>query len=230
MQIKIITIYPHIYDGFLSNGLVARAINKNLLSIHLINLRDFASDKFHHVDDYPYGGGNGMIISIEPLYKALNSIKTTQSHIILTSPVGKRYTQSIAETLSHKQELIFIAGYFEGVDARIEHFIDEQISIGDFILSNGDLAIMSIIDSITRLLPNALGNHNSLNEESFSNKLLEYPQYTRPKEFLGLSVPEVLLSGNHKKIERWRLAQSIKRTKKHRPDLYKKFREMMSQS
>ena len=220
MQIDIVTIFPEMFQGPLTESKVKRAQEGNYVSINFINPRDFTTDKHNSVDDRPYGGGAGMLMKAEPIVAAGNSVKTEKSYVILLAPQGSAFNQAIAQDLSEKEHLIFICGHYEGIDDRVrELLVDQEISIGDFVLTNGNLATMLITDAVVRLIPGVLGCDQSAEDESFSNGLLEYPQFTRPESFNGLTVPDVLLSGNHQKIAEWRHEQSLIRTKKNRPDL-----------
>ena len=213
MRIDIITIFPSLFDSFLSESLLKKAHDKKIISFHIHNLRDFTTDKHKTVDDRPYGGGAGMLLKIEPLARALASIrKTKKSRVILLSPAGTQFTQQKAVLYSKKyNHLIFICGRYEGVDARIKKHIDEELSIGPYVLNGGEVAAMAVIESVFRLLPGALGNKESLTEESHAHKgFSEYPQYTRPEVFHRQKVPHVLLGGDHKKIAEWRLKKSKK--------------------
>lgn len=222
MKINIITLFPEMFNGAFSESIIKRAIAKKVVDIKLVNLRDFATDKHKTVDDTPYGGGAGMVLKPDVMDRALQGIVGTDRskyHIVLLTPQGERYNQKQAQKIAKYDNLILICGHYEGFDERIrEHMVDEQISIGDFVLSGGEIPAMAIVDSIVRLLPNALGKEQSTEEESFSiehngRKLLEYPHYTKPAEYKGWKVPEVLLSGDHAKIKKWRLDQAIKRSK-----------------
>lgn len=213
MKFNLITIFPEIFSSYLQEGMLKRAIDKKIFSCNTVNLRDFTADKHKTVDDTPYGGGAGMLLKIEPLYQALKSLKAKPGlktkKIILLSAAGKKWNQKMAQDYSKLKEITFICGRYEGVDARIKEFIDEEISVGDYILTGGELPALTIIDSVARLLPGVLGNNESTINESHSKiGLGEYPQYTRPETFVAgkkkLKVPEVLLSGNHKNIEEWR--------------------------
>jgi len=215
MKFKIISIFPDIFNSYLEDSIIKRAIERKIVKIEKYNLRDWTSDKHRTVDDTPYGGGAGMLMKIEPLYKALKDIKiksqteAKKRKIILLSASGKTWNQKMAKQYSHLKEIIFVCGRYEGVDARIKKFIDEEVSIGDYVLTGGELPALIIIDSITRLLPGVLGNKASIEEESHSEKnILEYPQYTRPAIFKAegkkYAVPKVLLEGNHAKIKAWR--------------------------
>ncbi|NQZ57561.1 MAG: tRNA (guanosine(37)-N1)-methyltransferase TrmD [Lentisphaeraceae bacterium] len=220
LKLDIITIFPEIFFGPFDASIVKRARDKGLVEINVINLREFTSDKHRSVDDRPYGGGPGMVMTPEPIFKAVESVRTPDSKVLLMAPQGEVFKQKIAAELKDEQHLIFICGHFEGIDDRVRQgLVDREISIGDYILSNGNLAAMVISDAIIRLLPGALGCEQSAVLESFSEGLLEHPQYTRPLVFRDMEVPEVLLSGNHKKIEHWRHEQSLKLTKQKRPDL-----------
>lgn len=216
MKFQILTIFPSIFDSYFNESILKRALEKKLISFKIHNLRDWTTDKHKTVDDAPYGGGAGMLMKIEPLYKALTDIKkvnkkipSTKRRIILLSASGKKWNQKLAQKYSKLEEIIFVCGRYEGVDARIKKFIDEEISIGEYVLTGGELPAMVMVDSITRLLPGVLGNKDSIIEESHSEEgLCEYPQYTRPEIFIAdkkkYPVPKILLSGNHKNIEEWR--------------------------
>ncbi len=221
MDFSILTIFPEIFESFLSHGIVRRAIEAGIISVNPMDLRDFAEGKHRITDDRPYGGGDGMVMKPEPLAKAIVEAKNKipGGRTILLSPQGRPFKQSVASELSMLDGLIFICGRYEGVDERVYSHIDEEISIGDYVLSGGELPAMVLIDSVVRLLEGALGDEGSSDDDSFSDGLLEYPHYTRPEEFRGMKVPEILLSGDHVKIAQWRDEQSIERTKKWRPDL-----------
>lgn len=222
MKIDILTLFPEMFTGFLSTSIVKRAIDKNIVSITLHNFRDYTLDKHHKVDDTPYGGGQGMVLACQPIIDCLESIKTKDSYVVLMSPQGQRFYQgkaeAMAKTISH---LIIICGHYEGFDERIRSFVDEEISIGDYVLTGGELGSMVICDALTRLLDGAI-TKESHEDDSFSDGLLEYPQYTRPLDYRGMMVPEVLTSGHHENIRRWRLKQSLQRTLVKRPDLLEK--------
>lgn len=207
MQFDIITLFPNLFDSFVSESLIAKAREKKLVDIRVHNLRDFTKDKHHTADDKPYGGGAGMLLKIEPLVVALKKIKRKKSsRVILLSPAGKQFTQKKADTFAKKyDQLIFICGRYEGVDARIKHYIDEVISIGPYVLNGGEVATMAVIESVFRLIPGTIGNPESLKDESCNTDFdKEYPQYTRPEVFEGHRVPQVLLSGDHKKVDEWK--------------------------
>lgn len=219
MKFYILTLFPQIFDSVFAASIVGRAIDKKLVAINIINLRDFASDRHKTVDDKPYGGGRGMILKVDVIDRAIQSLKS-KPYSILLSAGGAKYNQKKAIDLSRKKSLLFVCGHYEGVDARVEKLVDETLSIGDFVLTGGEIAACAIVDSVIRLLPGAI-HPESLSNESFSQEtfFLEFPQYTRPVEYKGLKVPKVLLSGNHRQIEKWRLVQAERRTKKFRPDL-----------
>lgn len=218
-----LTLFPEIVPGPLGIGVVGRAIERGRLSVEAIDIRDFTTDKHRTVDDTPYGGGGGMVMKPEPLSKAIAAAREAappHSPVILMSPQGEPFTQKIAEELSEAPGLIAVCGRYEGFDERIrQHHIDREISLGDYVVSGGELPAMSMFDAVARLIPEVLGNPESIQEESFQQTLLEYPQYTRPAEFEGRSVPSVLMSGNHAKIRQWRLKQSLERTLDRRPEL-----------
>lgn len=226
----IITIFPEIFHAYLGESILKRALQKELLEVKVYNLRDFTTDKHRTVDDYPYGGGPGMVMKVEPLYNAVQAIKAadykngTERLTVMLSPQGKAYNQEMAEAfLRENRRILFICGRYEGIDERVRgSLVDEEISIGDYVLTGGELAALVIIDSIARLIPGVLGDEESAREESFTWGILDYPHYTRPPEFMGMKVPEVLLSGNHKEIWKWRRREAIKRTLLRRPDLLKK--------
>lgn len=211
MKIDILTLFPEMFTGFLNESIIKRAIDKKLIEINLINFRDYTPDPHNKVDDTPFGGGPGMVLMIEPIYNALMDIKTDESHVILLSPSGVTFNQKKAKTLKKYKHLILICGHYEGFDDRIKSFIDEEISIGDFILTGGELPAMMISDAIIRLIPGVI-NSESLENESFETELLDYPVYTKPRSFKGLDVPEVLLSGDHKKIDEYRREEQIRLT------------------
>lgn len=218
MKIDILTLFPEAFSA-LETSILARAKENKLLEINLVNIRDFSSDKHKKCDDYPFGGGAGMLMTVQPLFDAIKSVYTQESKIIFPSPIGKIFNVKKAQELSGFEHLIFVCGHYEGVDERIFQLFDiEQISIGDYILTGGELPSMVIIDSVARFVEGVISKE-SLENESFSNGLLEYPQYTRPQTFQGISVPEVLVSGNHQEVEKWRKEQSLKRTKEIRSDL-----------
>ena len=220
MQINIITLFPEICRVPLSESMMKRAQENGLLDLRIHNLRDWTSDKHHVVDDAPFGGGQGMVMKPEPIFAAVESLKTNKSVIVLMTPQGKRFDQKLADELSRRNHLIVICGHYEGVDHRVvEHLVDEEISIGDYVLTNGAIAAVVFVDAIVRLLPGVLGDDQSALDDSFRGDILEAPQYTRPSDFRGWKVPEVLLSGDHGKIAKWRKEQARLRTERNRPDL-----------
>ena len=218
MKIDILTLFPEAFSA-LNTSILARAVDIGILEINLINIRDFTKNKHKKCDDEPFGGGAGMLMTVQPLFDAINSVKTPNSKIIFPSPIGKTFCTQKAKELSNYDHLIFVCGHYEGVDDRLfQLFNIEQISIGDYILTGGELPTMVIVDSLARFVDGVI-SADSLTNESFSNGLLEYPQYTRPQEFMGLKVPDVLVSGNHQEVEKWRQQQSLERTKQNRSDL-----------
>jgi len=220
LRIDIITLFPDIFFGPFKESIIGRAVKQGLVEINAVNLRNYTHDERGTVDDKPYGGGPGMLMKVEPLFEAVEDLRTEQSLVILTSPQGERFNQKMAVEMTAHDHLIIICGHYEGVDERVRAaLIDREISIGDYVLTSGNLAAMVMTDAIVRLLPGVLGSDESSVDESFANGLLEYPQYTRPVEFRGMKVPEVLLSGNHAGIAAWRLKQSQERTRQCRPDL-----------
>jgi tRNA (guanine37-N1)-methyltransferase len=220
LKLDIITIFPDVFFGPFDVSIVKRARDKGLVEINVINLRDFTKDKHKTVDDRPYGGGPGMVMTPDPLFRAVESVRTPESTVLLMAPQGEVFKQSIACELKDQSHLIFICGHYEGVDDRVRQaLVDRTISIGDYVLSNGNLAAMVISDAVIRLLPGALGCDESAHQESFSEGLLEFPQYTRPEIYRDMEVPKVLLSGDHIKIEQWRNEQSLELTRQRRPDL-----------
>ena len=220
MRIDILTLFPQMIMSVLGESVTGRGLKNNLFELNLVDIRDYTKDKHRRVDDYPYGGGDGMVMQAEPVYLAYNSVKSEKSRFFYLTPHGKTFNQNMAKELSKEEHLIFLCGHYEGIDQRVIDMLKpEEISLGDFILTGGELAVMPICDSILRLIPGVLGNENSSVEESFENNLLEYPQYTRPEEFMEMKVPEVLLSGHHKNISDWRMYKSIETTYLKRPDL-----------
>jgi tRNA (guanine37-N1)-methyltransferase len=222
MRFDILTIFPELLESPLKEGIIRRARKESAIEVCITNIRDFATDKHEMTDDRPYGGGEGMVMKPEPLASAIRNVraKSEKSYVVLLSPQGRKYSQKVAEELAVKEHLVMVCGRYEGVDERIrDHFIDEEISLGDYILTGGELAAMIVVDSVTRLLPGVLGSSDSAENDSFSRGGLKYPQYTRPHIFEGYAVPEVLLSGDHGKIAEWRLIESVKITRAKRPDL-----------
>lgn len=219
MKITILTLFPEVFKGFFETSIPSIAISKGLLEVELVNYRDFTTDKHHKCDDEPYGGGAGMVLKPEPLFRALNSISAKGKRVIYPTPSGKVFDQSKAEELALQKELVFIAGHYEGMDQRvIDEFVTDELSVGDYVLSSGETAILVMIDALYRLIDGVISKE-SLDEESFTGGLLEYPQYTRPAVFEGKRVPEVLLSGNHKQIYEWRLQKRLEKTLENRVDL-----------
>lgn len=220
---EIISIFPEIFSSYLGESIIKRAIQNELIDIKIYNLRDFSGNKHKTVDDYPYGGGPGMVMKIEPICNAVEAIKSDgiERLTILLSPQGRVFNQKIAESLSEQNKrILFICGRYEGVDERVRELLtDDEISIGDYILTGGELAALVIIDAVARLVPGVLGDDESFRDESFTSGILDYPHYTRPPEFRGLKVPDILLSGNHQEIKRWRRREALKRTLIKRPDL-----------
>jgi len=223
MIIDVLTLFPEFFDVLKNFSIIGRALEKELFSFNAVNIRDFSKDKHKRVDDYPYGGGPGMVMKPEPIYEAITSIKSENSYVICLSPQGKLYDQETAKFLSNKEHIILLCGHYEGIDNRIiENYVDMVLSIGDYVLTGGEIPAMVIIDSIVRLIPGALSSEESYTDESHYNGLLEYPQYTRPRVFNGFEVPDILLSGHHEKILEWRKYQSLKNTYLMRPDLLEK--------
>ena len=223
MKIDILTLFPEIFHSIFNWSIIGRAVEKELVKLNSIDIRDFSKDKHKRVDDYPFGGGPGMVMKPEPIYEAIKSVKKDGSKVIYLSPKGKVYNQEMANKLVREKHLILLSGHYEGIDNRIvENYVDEEISIGDYVLTGGEIPALVLLDSIVRLIPGVLSSKESFMEESHYNGLLEYPQYTRPRNFKGDNVPEVLLSGNHKEIEKWRLYESLKITYLNRIDLIKK--------
>ncbi len=235
LRIDILTLFPEMFDAFRTTSIVGRACRRGLVDIQLTNIRDFALDRYGSVDDAPFGGGPGMVLMCQPLFDAVEHVRALQGSqglqknlpkgkVLLMTPQGRPLTQAIAVELAARDRLIIIAGHYEGFDERIRQVLaDDEISIGDFVLSGGEIAAMALVDAVARLQPGALGKDESTHEESFSTGLLEYPQYTRPREFRGMQVPEVLLNGDRAKITRWRAEQACKRTRERRADLWEKY-------
>lgn len=218
MKIKIMTLFPNFYDAFLNSSIIGRAISKGLVEFELINIRDYSLDKNHRVDDHPIGGGAGLIMRLEPLVDCLRANTNDKTHKILMGPKGHTFTQKDAIRLSKMDEICLICGHYEGVDCRFEDYVDEEMSIGDFVLTGGEIPAMAIADSVVRLLKGAIAD-DSTKEESFNSSLLEYPQYTYPKEYEGKKIPEILFCGNHQVVEEYHRKEALRETFKHRPDL-----------
>lgn len=222
MRFDVISLFPDLIDIYTKNGIIGRAVENGMFEVGCVNLRDYSEDKHKKVDDYPYGGGPGMLLKPEPMFKALDTIKKHNSYIIYLSPKGNLFNQNKARELSEKEHIVLIAGHYEGIDQRIiDKYVNEEISMGDYVLTSGELPVLMIVDAVGRLIPGVLGSDESSIEESHSNNLLEYPQYTRPENYMDMDVPEILLSGHHKKIEEWRRFKAIEITLKRRPDLIK---------
>ena len=221
MKIDILTLFPNMFQGVFSESIIKRALNNKKIEINFINFRDFSEDPHHKVDDTPYGGGRGMVLSCQPIFDCVKSLKKDNSKVILLTPSGKVYKQKIAYDLSEEKHLILICGHYEGFDERIKSICDLELSIGDYVLTGGEIPAMVLVDSITRLLPGVIEDESHLND-SFNNNLLDYPTYTKPSVYEGLVVPEVLLSGDHQKIAEYRKLESIRLTKENRPDLLDK--------
>jgi tRNA (guanine37-N1)-methyltransferase len=227
MRIDVLSLFPKMFDGPFGESIVKRAVDAGLVSLVIHNFREFTHDKHNTVDDYSFGGGEGMVLKPEPLFEAVESIKgslgDSAGPVILLTPQGRLFCHEIAKELSKEQNLILICGHYEGVDERVrEHLVTDEISIGEYVLTGGELAAMVVVDAVVRLLPGALGSEQAASEDSYAKGFLEYPQYTRPRAYRGWEVPEVLLSGNHQEIARWRWEQAIERTLLRRPDLLAK--------
>lgn len=226
MKIDVLTLFPRMFEGPTGESIIGKAVDKGLVDITISNFRDYSDNKHQTVDDYPYGGGSGMLLKIQPIYDNIRAIKKTspetKKRIILLDPAGKTFDQAMAEEFSKEEHLVFICGHYEGYDERIRTLVTDEVSLGDYVLTGGELGAMVMIDATIRLLPNVLGNQTSAQTDSYSTGLLEHPQYTRPAEYKGMKVPEVLMNGNHKLIEEWQLKESLKRTYQRRPDLLKR--------
>jgi tRNA (guanine37-N1)-methyltransferase len=228
MKIDILTLFPQMFEAPFSFGIFKRAIDNGLVVLNVHNIRDYTHDKHHTADDYPYGGGAGMVLKPGPIFEAVEAVKAgvmeeEELSIILLTPQGRLFNQTVAQELSQKRHLVFICGHYEGEDERVrEHLATDEISIGDYVLTGGEIPAMVVIDAVLRLMPGVLGSEESARDDSHANGLLEYPQYTRPEDFRGLTVPEVLLSGDHARIARWRREQIIRRTLERRPELLDK--------
>ncbi|GEN47401.1 tRNA (guanosine(37)-N1)-methyltransferase TrmD [Ligilactobacillus pobuzihii] len=225
MKIDILSLFPEMFTGPLSSSIIGKAIEKEILDIQLTNFRDYTTDRQNHVDDYPYGGGAGMLLQAQPIYDALDHVKDDRQglgRVILLDPAGRKFDQKAAEELAQEPQLTFICGHYEGYDERVKERVTDEFSLGDFVLTGGELGAMVMIDATVRLLPEVLGNSASAPGDSFSSGLLEYPQYTRPANFRGMKVPDVLLSGDHQKIAKWRQRQAFNKTFARRPDMIEK--------
>ena len=224
MKIDVLTLFPKMFDA-LDESLLGKAQTKDLIDLNVVDFRKYSHDKHHHVDDTTYGGGAGMLLQPQPLYRAMDEINKDepgQKRVVLLDPAGKKFDQGVAQDFAKEDRLVFICGHYEGFDHRIEKLATDKVSIGDFVITGGEMAAMIMIDATSRFVPGVLGNGNSAYSDSFSNGLLEYPQYTRPAEFRGMKVPDVLMSGDHQKIATWRHRKSLERTFKYRPDLLTK--------
>jgi len=225
MIFTILTLFPGIFESPLNESLIKKAREKGLLEFNIVNIRAFAADIHHTADDAPFGGGAGMVMKVEPVYYAIEQVRKDQPrpHFVLLTPHGRRFDQESAAGFSRIPHLALLCGRYEGVDERIHSLVDDEVSIGDYVLSGGETAALVVVDAVSRLVPGVLGNEASPADESFSRGLLEYPQYTRPREFMGMQAPEVLLSGNHEEIRRWRRKESLRKTILRRPDLMERF-------
>ncbi len=224
MKICVLTLFPGMFEGVLQESMLKRAIDRNLLEVHLYNIRDFTTDKHHMTDDVPYGGGAGMVMKPEPIFAAVEHViaahRFVSPKVIYLTPQGETLTQNVAKTLAVEPELILLCGHYEEIDERVRiALVNREISIGDYVLTGGELAAMVLIDVVARMIPDVIGNAQSVTSDSFYDGLLDYPHYTRPPEFRGMTVPEVLLSGHHKNIDAWRREQALQRTRERRPDL-----------
>ena len=219
MKVDVLTLFPEMFSGPLDESIIMRARQNGILDLKITNLRDYAHDKHRTVDDRPFGGGPGMLLKPEPIFEAVEDLSTAETQVILMGPAGEKFGQAMASELTSEKHLLFICASYEGVDERVRSIVHREMSIGDYVLTNGNLPAMVIIDSVVRLLPGVLGDDESSVDESFGHGLLEYPHYTRPAEFRGMKIPDVLLSGHHAEIEKWRREQALMRTQKSRPDL-----------
>ena len=223
MNYHILTLFPEMVESGLNTSIIGRAVNQGILSINAVNIRDYAENKHNKVDDYPYGGGAGMVMQPGPVYRAYKALEENAGHklrVIYMTPQGRVFNQAMAEEFAREEELVFLCGHYEGIDERVlDMIVTDNVSIGDYVLTGGELAAMTMIDCISRLVPGVLNNDDSAEIETFHDNLLEYPQYTRPEEFMGVKVPDILLSGHHANVEKWRREQSIIRTLERRPDL-----------
>ncbi|WP_181055356.1 tRNA (guanosine(37)-N1)-methyltransferase TrmD [Enterococcus mundtii] len=226
MKIDVLTLFPRMFEGPMGESIIGKAVAKELLEINVSNFREYSDNKHQTVDDYPYGGGAGMLLKVQPIYDNIKAIEEkhpeTKKRVILLDPAGKPFNQKMAEEFSEEEHLIFICGHYEGYDERIRSLVTDEVSLGDYVLTGGELGAMVMIDATVRLLPDVLGNQTSAQTDSHSTGLLEHPQYTRPAEFKDMKVPEVLTNGNHKLIEEWQLKESLRRTYLRRPDMLEK--------
>ena len=223
MRIDVLTLFPRMFEGPLTESILGKAIEKELLDVHISNFRDFSTNKHQQVDDYPYGGGAGMLLKVQPIDDALSAINAatpeTNKRVILLDPAGRKFDQTLAEEFAEEEHLVFICGHYEGYDERIRQYVTDEVSLGDYVLTGGELGAMVMIDATVRLLPEVLGNDESAKTDSHSTGLLEHPQYTRPAAYKGMEVPEVLRNGNHKLIAEWQLKESLRRTYLRRPEM-----------
>lgn len=227
MRIDVLTLFPRMFEGPLGESIIGKAREKGLIEINVSNFRDYSDNKHQTVDDYPYGGGAGMLLKVQPVYDNIKAIEAaapeTKKRVILLDPAGKPFDQKMAEEFSTEEHLVFICGHYEGYDERIRSLVTDEVSLGDYVLTGGELGAMVMIDATVRLLPEVLGNQTSAQTDSHSTGLLEHPQYTRPAAFKGMKVPEVLMNGNHKLIEQWQLKESLRRTYQRRPDMLENY-------
>ena len=228
MKIDVLTLFPGSLDAYLKENIVRRAIESGIMEVSLHDFREYTHDRHRTVDDSPYGGGPGMLIGPAPIFEAMDDLKLWDAHKIFLTPSGKPLSYGVALELAKREHIMILCGHYEGVDQRVRDVMDEEISIGDYVLSNGSVAAMVVIDAVTRLVPGTLGNEDSAENDSFCDGLLEYPQYTRPEEYRGARVPDVLLSGNHQEIAKWRRAMQLELTKQRRPDLLEKAQEKIT--
>jgi tRNA (guanine37-N1)-methyltransferase len=232
MKIDVLTLFPRMFEGPMGESIIGKAVDKGLLDITISNFRNYSDNKHQTVDDYPYGGGAGMLLKVQPIYDNIKAIEKanpeTKKRVILLDPAGQQFDQKMAEEFSKEEHLVFICGHYEGYDERIRTLVTDEVSLGDYVLTGGELGAMVMIDATVRLLPDVLGNQTSAQTDSYSTGLLEHPQYTRPAEYNGMKVPEVLTNGNHKLIEEWQLKESLRRTYQRRPDLLEQI-ELTSQ-
>ena len=223
MKIDVLTLFPRMFQGPLTESIIGKVIDKDMIQVNVMNFRDYTDNKHQNVDDYPYGGGAGMLLKAQPIFAAIDAINEeapdTKKRVILLDPAGVPFTQAVAEELAEEEHLVFICGHYEGYDERIRTLVTDEISLGDYVLTGGELGAMVMIDATVRLLPEVLGNDQSAKTDSHSTGLLEHPQYTRPAEYRGMKVPDVIISGNHKKIKEWQDKESIRRTMERRPDM-----------
>ena len=233
MKFNVLTTFPEMINSGFSESILKRAVQSGKISVNAVNIRDFADNKHNKTDDYTYGGGAGMLMYAEPIYQAYKSLEENASkklRVIYLTPTGEVFNQNMAMDFAKEEELVFLCGHYEGIDERVlEEIVTDNVSIGDYVLTGGELPALVMMDSISRFVPGVLSNNESAYTDSFNNNLLEYPQYTRPEVWRGKSVPSVLLSGDHAKVEKWRLEQSIERTKERRPDLYEKYLESLKE-